>query len=132
MIYGDKGTLKLSVNNYEFTPRGRGEKLTGSAVIEADKYPTDLSDQKDWALELHVASAIRGHMRDLLNAIDNRSLPVADIEQGHISSASCILANNSLTLDRSIHFDPATHTVVNDDEANKLLARPYRAPYVHP
>ncbi len=120
VIYGDKGTLKLSVNNYEFTPRGRGEKLTGSAVIEADKYPTDLSDQKDWALELHVASAIRGHMRDLLNAIDNRSLPVADIEQGHISSASCILANNSLTLDRSIHFDPATHTVVNDDEANKL------------
>lgn len=132
VIYGDKGTLKLSVNSYEFTPRGRGEKLTGSALIETDKYPTDLSDQKDWALELHVASAIRGHMRDLLNAIDNRSLPIADIEQGHISSASCILANNSLTLDRSIHFDPATHTIINDEEANKLLARPYRAPYVHP
>jgi predicted dehydrogenase len=132
IIYGDKGTLKLSVNEYEFTPRGKGEKLTGTAVIEADKYPTDLTDQKNWALELHVASAIRGHMKDLLNAIDNRSMPVADIEQGHISSASCFLANNALTLGRSIHFDPATHTAIGDEEATKLFARPYRAPYVHP
>ncbi len=132
VIYGDKGTLKLSVNSYEFTPRGQGQKLTGTAVIEAEKYPTDLDDQKAWALELHVASAIRGHMRDLLNSIDNRSLPIADIEQGHISSAACILANNAMTLGRSLRFDPATHTVPGDDEANRLLARPYRAPYVRP
>lgn len=132
IIYGDKGTLKLSVNEYEFTPRGKGEKLTGSAVIETDKYPTDLKDKENWRLELHVASAIRGHMKDFLNAIDNRSLPVADIEQGHISSASCFMANNSLTLGRSIKFDPATHTAVGDEEATKLFARPYRAPYVHP
>ncbi len=132
IIYGDKGTLKLSVNEYEFTPRGKGETLTGAAVIETDKYPTDVSDQKDWRLELHVASAIRGHMRNLLDAIDNRSLPVADIEQGHISSASCIMANNALTLGRSIAFDPQTHTAVGDDDATKLFARPYRQPYVHP
>jgi predicted dehydrogenase len=132
VIYGDKGTLKLSVNRYEFIPRGKGERLQGEPLIETDKHPTDLVDQKDWRLELHVASAIRGHMKDFLAAIDDRSHPVADIEQGHISSSACFLANNSLQLGRSITFDPQSHLVVNDDEANRIIKRPYRAPYQHP
>ncbi len=132
IIYGDKGTLKLSVNKYDFIPRGGGKKMHGEALIEEDKFPTDTSDKKDWNLELHVASAIRGHMRNFLNAIDDRSRPVADIEQGHISSASCIMANQSLALGRTFTFDPATHTVVDDDEATAMLKRPYRKPYVHP
>ena len=62
----------------------------------------------------------------------NRSKPVADIEQGHISTASCILANLSMNLGRSLEWDPKTHEVVGDEEANRLLARPYREPWVHP
>ena len=34
-------------------------------------------------------------MKDFLAAIASRGKPVADIEQGHISTASCILANLS-------------------------------------
>lgn len=132
IIYGDKGTLKLDVNKYEFTPRGGGKKLTGEKLIETEKYPTDLTDQKDWRLELHVASAIRGHMRDFLDAIDRRGKPIADIEQGHISSASCIMANVAMELGRTIEFDPATHTAVGDPEATAKLKRAYRKPYVHP
>ena len=59
-------------------------------------------------------------------------MPVADIEQGCISSASCILANVSLQLGRSLTWDPAKGQVVGDEEANRLLRRPYRAPWVHP
>jgi predicted dehydrogenase len=132
VIYGTKGTLKLSVNKYDFIPHRGGQKLHGDAVIEQDKYPSDTSDVKDWRLELHVASAIRGHMRNLLDAIDNRSQPIADIEQGHISSAACIMANTSMMLGRSLEFDPATHTVVGDAEATAMLKREYRKPYVHP
>lgn len=131
-IYGTKGTLKLSVNRFEFIPRGGGNKISGEAVIELDKFPTDESDKKDWNMELHVASAIRGHMRDFLDAIDKRSKPIADIEQGHISSASCILANNAVELGRTLQFDPKTHTVVGDAEATAALKRPYRKPYTHP
>jgi predicted dehydrogenase len=131
-IYGDKGTLKLSVNKFEFEPRGGGKKLSGEAVIETDKYPTDVTDKEKWALELHVASAIRGHMRDFLDAIDNRSKPVADIEQGHISSASCFMANVAMELGRTLEFDPETHTIVGDEEATKILKRNYRSPYQHP
>lgn len=132
IIYGTKGTLKLSVNKYEFIPRGSGKQLSGEALIEDDKYPTDAQDVKDWRLERHVASAIRGHMKDFLNAVDQRSRPVADIEQGHISSSACFMANQSLALGRSLQFDPKTHTVVDDEEATAALKRPYRSPYIHP
>ncbi|MFK8111293.1 MAG: Gfo/Idh/MocA family protein [Rubripirellula sp.] len=132
IIYGSKGTLKLSVNKFDYIPRGGGKAIHGEALIEKDKFPSDTTDAKQWQLELHVASAIRGHMRDFLNAIDQRSRPVADIEQGHISSASCIMANVAYDLGRTLEFDPTTHTVVGDPEANERLKRPYRSPYKHP
>lgn len=132
IIYGDKGTLKLSVNKYDFIPQGRGERLHGDAVIELDKYPTDKTDKEKWSLETHVASAIRGHMSDWLKAIDERGKPVADIEQGHISSGSCFLANLSLKLGRTLEWDPKTHQVVDDAEANAMLKRAYRSPWKHP
>jgi hypothetical protein len=129
-IYGEKGTLKLSVHKYEFFPFGQAKpKLSGSALFEYERYPEDKSE-KD--LERHVASAVREHMRDFLKARESRGKPVADIEQGHISTASCILANLSMRLGRSLTWDAAKHQVVHDDEANKLLKRPYRAGYEHP
>ena len=128
-FYGDKGTLKVSVQKYDFIPHGSGKPLHGDVVYELEKYPIDKTE-KD--LERHVAPAIRGHMLDLLQAIATRGKPVADVEQGHISSASCILANLSMQLGRSLTWDPATHTIVGDDEATKLLTRPYRSPWVHP
>ncbi|MCO6455709.1 MAG: Gfo/Idh/MocA family oxidoreductase [Pirellulaceae bacterium] len=131
-IYGDRGTLKLSVQKYEFIPQGRGTRLQGQAVLEFDKYPDDVTDREPLRLEQHVASAIRGHMRDFLQAIDSRGRPVSDIEQGYVSAACCILANLAMQLGRTLEFDPATRTVRGDDEATRLLRRPYRQPWQHP
>jgi predicted dehydrogenase len=129
-LYGDKGTLKASVNSFEFIPRGKKEPtVSGEALFEYEKYPEDKTE-KD--LERHVASAIRGHMQDLLANIATRGKPVADVEQGAISSASCIMANVSAQLGRSLKWDAEKWQVVGDAEANKLLRRSYRAPWVHP
>lgn len=128
-IYGEKGTLKASVNKFEFIPRGKGTPVTGEALFEYDKYPEDRTE-KD--LERHVASAVRGHMLDLLESVADRSKPVADIEQGYISSASCIMANIAMELGRTLEWDSRSGRVINDDEANELLRRPYRNPWVHP
>jgi predicted dehydrogenase len=128
-FYGDKGTLKAGVMSYDFQPLDNGPALHGDALYEYDRFPEDRTE-KD--LERHVASAIRGHMLDLLAAISSRGKPVADIEQGHISTASCILANQAMKLGRTLAWDPVAGCVINDDEANRLLRRPYRAPWVHP
>ena len=129
IIYGDKGTLKLSVQRYEFVPTGREAPVRREVALELDRYPEDATEK---GLEKHVAPAIRGHMRDWLEAVSKRSKPVADIEQGHISSASCILANLASDLKRTLAWDPANHQVTGDAEADKLLAREYRAPWKHP
>jgi len=71
-------------------------------------------------------------MKNLLSAIASRSKPVADIEQGYISTASCILANMSMKLGRSLSWDSSKGQIQDDEEANRLLRRPYRAPWVHP
>lgn len=129
-IYGEKGTLKASVNKYEFFPHGKKEPaLTGKPLIEEDKYPEDATE-KD--LERHVASALRRHWLNFLKCREERTKPVSDIEEGHISTASCILANIAMQVGRTLTWDPAKHQVVGDGEANKLLRREYRKPWVHP
>jgi predicted dehydrogenase len=128
-IYGDQGTLKLSVHSYDFIPHGKGETIHRDVTYEFDQYPEDKTE-KD--LERHVAPAIRRHMQDLLAAIETRQKPVADIEEGHISTASCILANLAMQLGRTLVWDASQGQVVADDEANRLLRRPYRSPWVHP
>ena len=129
-LFGDKGTLKASVMGYDFIPPGgKGESVHRDVTYELEQYPEDKTE-KD--LEKHCAPAIRGHMKDFLAAIAQRSKPVADIEQGVTSTISCILANLSMKLGRTLAWDPVAGKIANDDEANKLLTRPYRAPWVHP
>ena len=128
-IYGDKGTLSGSVFKYDFIPSGPGEKIHKDVLLEKDKYPADTTEPD---IEIHTAPATRGHMIDFLQAIDTGGKPVADIEQGHISTASCIIANMAMQLGRPLAYDPVKKIIVNDPEATKLLQRPYRQPWVHP
>jgi predicted dehydrogenase len=128
-FYGEKGTLKASVMGYDFIPSGKGEAIHKDVTYELEQYPEDKTE-KD--LEKHCAPAIRGHMKNLLSCIASRGRPVADIEEGYISSASCILANVSMQLGRSLTWDGEKDEVKGDHEANRLLKRPYRGPWKHP
>jgi len=128
-FYGDKGTLKAGVFGYDFIPESGGKRVHRDVTYELEQYPEDKTE-KD--LEKHCAPAIRHHMMDFLAAIDKRSKPVADIEQGYISTASCILANLSMQLGRTLTWDAKAQRVAGDEEANRLLRRPYRSPWVHP
>lgn len=128
-IYGDKGTLKASFKSYDFTSADGKTSIHGDYVMEPGKYAED-ETEKD--LEKHVAPAIRAHVRDFLHASQTRGRPVADIEEGHISTASCILANLSLQLGRTLTWDSKRQQVVGDEQANALLRRPYRSPWIHP
>jgi predicted dehydrogenase len=129
-IHGDKGTLKANTDRFEFFPQGKRQAtISGRALIEPNKYPEEKNEPD---FEPQAAAATRSHMLDFLAARQNRSKPVADIEQGHISAASSILANVSMELGRSLTIDPKTGQLVGDPEAAKLLARPYRGDWKHP
>jgi predicted dehydrogenase len=127
-LYGDRGALKLSVYRYEFIPIDEGPRERGEHVEEGDKFPEDLNHRET---ELFAAPATRRHLADFLAARREGRRPVCDIEEGHISTASCILANLSMDLGRDLRWDVAAGRI-NDDEANARLARPYRQPWQHP
>jgi predicted dehydrogenase len=129
-IYGEKGTLKASTMRADFIPMDKKTKpIHFDCFYEREQFPEDLTE-KD--IELNAAPATRRHMLDFLAAIEKRSRPVADIEEGHISTASCLLANLAMDLGRPLVYDPQKRVIVGDPEATKRLRRPYRAPWRHP
>jgi hypothetical protein len=71
-------------------------------------------------------------MLDFLAEIEKNSRPVADMEEGHISTASCLLANISMKVGWPVVYDSQKRVGVGDARATALLARPYRKPWTHP
>ncbi|WP_134201931.1 Gfo/Idh/MocA family oxidoreductase [uncultured Algoriphagus sp.] len=130
-IYGENGMLAGSTMQADYFPYGDGEEpIHYDVVYEKEEYPEDVTEDR---IELNAAPATRLHMKDWLKAIDNNTRPIADVEEGHISTASCILANISMELGgRPLRYDPKSMTVIDDAEATAKLRRPYRAPYQHP
>ena len=129
-FYGDKGTLKAGVMSYDFIPSARtatadsrGRRLRARAVPRGQ--------DRGGARAPRGAGDPRPH-EEPARVHRERGRPVSDIEEGYISTTACILANLSMQLGRSLTWDHAKGVVVGDAEANKLLRRPYRAPWQHP
>jgi hypothetical protein len=81
------------------------------------EYPADI-DHFD-----NFAAAVRARDRKLLHA---------EIEETFLSTAHCHLGNIAYRMGRELKFDPAQMKFVGDSEADKLLTREYRKPYVVP
>ena len=74
------------------------------------------------------------HFENFISAVRSRQQGslTAEIEEGALSCILVHLANISYRLGRTLNWDEKTWTVKNDPEANKMLTRAYRAPYVVP
>jgi predicted dehydrogenase len=74
------------------------------------------------------------HADNFLKAVRSRNYKDlnCDIEVGHISAALCHMANISYRTEDMLRFDRVTERFVGNDEANRLITRDYRAPYVVP
>ncbi|MGH9718570.1 MAG: Gfo/Idh/MocA family protein [Bryobacteraceae bacterium] len=72
------------------------------------------------------------HMKNLLAACRSRNYRElnAEVEIGATSASLVHFANISYRVGRKLTWDEAKKSFVNDSEANKLLTRDYRKPYV--
>ena len=109
LFYGAKGYMSKNVKEWKtFLGEKREPGPTGQG------------------LGSHYAAfvqAIREHDQKLANA---------HISEGFYSCALIHLANISYRLGRSLEFDPVTMRFPHDEEANRLLTRQYRAPFIVP
>ncbi len=69
------------------------------------------------------------HVRNFIECIKSRNLPVSDVEQGHQVATACHLGNIALRTGRKIRWDADKEQIVGDKESAAMLERPYRKPW---
>jgi len=104
----------------------KGRVLVSRGGLSTD--PADIMRTPTQANEVHLYKSTNHH-DDWLNCIRARTQPVADVEIGARSVSVCHLGNICYRLKRKLQWDPAREVFVGDDEANRLLDRPKRAPW---
>jgi predicted dehydrogenase len=123
IFFGTEGWMSVNGSNWK-TYMGRKNTpgpSSESKDVEAD--PMNLT-----------GAGGGGHFNNFIAALrsGNRSDQTCDIEVGHMSSALPHLGNISYRLGRDLTFDGAKEKFKGDSEANKMLTRKYRKPYVVP
>jgi predicted dehydrogenase len=87
--------------------------------------PMSNPDRTHEANQYHIPD----HVRNFLDAVKSRRDPVAPVEVGHRSATVCHLGNIAMRLKRKLRWDPVLELFPDDEEANRLLTRPLRAPW---
>jgi len=128
------------ISNGEATVHERGNNAIGNlfygskGFMAVDSY----SSYKTWLgyeqTEGPKSNAGGDHFLNFIEAVRSRKRETlnAEIEEGAASTVLVHLANISYRVGRTIHFDANTMTCTGDAEANKLLTRNYRKPFVVP
>jgi len=70
-----------------------------------------------------------GHVRNFLDCVRSRRQPASGPEISHRSHTIAHCANICLRLGRKLQWDPEGERFVNDDDANRMLARKMRGPW---
>jgi len=113
IFYGSDGIMAVDANSYQIY---KGEEL----VLSEDGKPQgQVWDTKP-------------HMENFLKAVKSRNYKDlnAEIEIGAISAGLCHLANISYRTGKKLEFDSTRMKFVNAPDADKLITRDYRKPYV--
>ena len=133
MLQGDKGTLFIDRAGYEITPQmsGHAERVSASFREAYDDlagmglyYTGEATTERGTTSLQHLP-----HVRNFLDCVKSRATPVADIETGHRSTATCLLGNIALRTGEKLAWDGQAERFTNSSRANALLARQYRPPW---
>ncbi len=98
-------------------------------------YPSDTKKpvlHEDPQLGMPDHQNIRELWADFIEAIRAGRRPAADIEIGMRSTEMSLLGMLSMKLGRAVTWNGGKGRVAGDEEANRLLRRPYRAPWEYP
>ena len=123
LFYGTKGWLRLDGDEWQSYFGRKNEPGPGSKTAGEEDFGDPMA-----------AAAEGGHFANFIRALraGDPKLLTCPIEVGYMSSALPLLANISYRLDRSLVFDPGKEKFVADKQADRLLTRDYRKPYVVP
>jgi predicted dehydrogenase len=128
-IYDNGVTMVISNRNkmgvtFEGT---KGKIYVNRGEWSAD--PKSLLESKIGQNEIHLYKS-DDHFRNFIDCVISRQPTAAPVEVAHRSITICHLGNIAMRLGREkLRWDPRTEQIIGDDEATKMLSRPYRAPW---
>ncbi|WP_343700486.1 Gfo/Idh/MocA family oxidoreductase [Chitinophaga sp.] len=124
---GSEGWIFVSRGNYSATANDPTSQAKNSKALDASdpKILTSVIGEN----EIHLIDS-KDHHGNWLESIISRKPPIAPIEVGHRACSVCLLNHAAMKLKRKLYWDPVKEVFKNDDEANALLTRPQRWPYV--
>lgn len=126
-FHGSKGWIFVSRGNEQVTQSDPVAKLADAQALAASD--PALLKSVIGSDEIHLYESREQH-GNWLECITSRRQPVSPVEVGHRACSACLLHDMAMVLKRRLFWNPVEERFHNDDEANRLLARPQRAPYV--
>jgi predicted dehydrogenase len=126
---GTEGWVFVSRGNEQVTASDPTSKLKDSKALNASD-PRILTSVIG-PHEVHLYES-KEHHGNWLECIRTRKPPIAPIEVGHRSCSTCLIHQIAMKLKRKVSWDPTRERFKNDDEANAMLSRGQRWPYVIP
>ena len=130
LITGDEGGLKVRGNN---TIGNLFYGSEGYMAVDSDGFQVYKGEKRDLIMDQKKEQSDTGpHMANFLKAVKSRNHQdlTAEVQIGVTSANLCHLANISYRLGRKLAYDASAGKFSTDAEANKLLTREYRAPYL--
>jgi predicted dehydrogenase len=124
---GDDGWIFVTRGNYAVTP-------SDPVSSDDNRKSLDASDPKILESEIgpdeiHLYHSEEQH-GNWLECIKTREETVAPVEVAHRSCSACLVSHIAMKLPRKLYWDPEIERFKDDDEANAMLSRPMREPWV--
>jgi predicted dehydrogenase len=100
----------------------------GKIEVSRSFYRSDITGLTDLELKDTDTPLYRSenHYQDWVDAIKNRSRPISDVETGHRTASLCNIVNITYDLERPLLWSPRDEQFINDEDANRMLGRPFR------
>ncbi|WP_029903324.1 Gfo/Idh/MocA family protein [Prevotella sp. 10(H)] len=123
LFKGTKGWIFVSRGDQQITTSDPTSPTKKSKAIDASD-PKILAPLGDGAWRVPES---KDHHGNWLEAVKNRTQPIAPAEVAHRSCTACLLQHIAMKLQRKLYWDPIRERFKNDDEANSMISRPQRA-----
>jgi hypothetical protein len=126
-FYGSEGWIFVTRDEM-VTPTDPGGKaaVAPKPLIASDPKILDSVIGPD---EVHLYQSDDQH-GNWLECVKSRKAPIAPAEIGHRACSTCLIHHIAMKTKRRLYWDPVKEHFKNDDDANCMLSRPQRAPYM--
>ena len=122
----------FSANNSLFVDGVRDDGLISRDVFNLEQVDVFLGPTGTDVGRGTAAGYVNMHVQNFLDCMDSRQAPRSDVEIGHNSMIACHLGNIAFRLGRRVSWDVDKEQIAGDPEAQKLVVKPYRAPWSLP